>query len=83
MSIQKGFYSIYSQGVYVTSEEFIWEYKYFYHGAADEIHLMATEYQTGTTISKPLVSVGNLNPEIEEILKTETERIRELTASSN
>ena len=82
MSIQKGFHSINSQGVYVTSDEYIWEYKYFYHGVADELHLIATEFNTGTTVSKPLVTKGDLNPEIEEILKTETQRLKELITSS-
>ncbi|MFE3576885.1 hypothetical protein [Lysinibacillus sp. NPDC059133] len=76
MSIQKGFYGISNQGVYVTGDEFIWEYKYFYHGDTDEVHFIAKEFHTGATINKPLVTKGNLSPEIEEILKTESELLK-------
>ncbi|WDU80021.1 hypothetical protein [Lysinibacillus sp. G01H] len=75
MSIPKGFHDIYKQRVYVTRDEFIWEYKYFYFGLTKEAHFIAIEYQTGTTINKPLES-RDFDSQIKEILDTESARLK-------
>ncbi|MCT4786253.1 hypothetical protein ACFQO8_14590 [Exiguobacterium aestuarii] len=71
--ITNGFYNT-NNGVYVTDHQYVWEYKYFYHGQ-DEVQLVAKELRTGTFVFQPLFSEGDMQKEIQNILDEETVRI--------
>lgn len=74
--INKGFYKNFNSGIYVTEEQFIWEYKWFYHDESDDVYFIAKELRTGTTISKPLETKDDLQPEIEDLLEESTSYLK-------
>lgn len=75
--IKKGFYKNGNEGIYVTSDQYIWEYKWFYHGEPEEVYFFAKEVRTGKVVTLPLETKGNLQPEIESILKERTDLLKQ------
>lgn len=75
--IKKKFYTIENTAIYVTEEQFIWEYKWFYHGD-DEVYLIAKEYKSNKTITTPIESRRgeNLSPKIQIILEEYSQMIK-------
>ena len=75
--IKTGFYTFKSEGLYVSEEQFIWEYKWFYH-SNEEVQLIAKELKTGKFLFKPLTSEGNMQSEIKDLLDEETNLLKSL-----
>lgn len=73
--IKNGFYNLEEEGLFISEDQFIWEYKWFYH-SDDEVQLIAKELRTGKLLFKPLTSEGNMKSEIQEILIEETNFIK-------
>jgi len=76
--IKNGFYNVEVEGLYISEEQFIWEYKWFYH-SDDDVQLIAKELRTGKLLFKPLTSEGNMNSEIQKILNEETSLLKSLS----
>lgn len=76
--IKNGFYNLGAEGLYILEEQFIWEYKWFYHSDDEEVQLIAKELRTGKLLFKPLTSEGNMKSEIQEILNEETNLLKTL-----
>ncbi|MFD2868480.1 hypothetical protein ACFSY7_08210 [Kurthia populi] len=68
MSISKGFHGSNDCKIYVSENELIWEYKWFYHDE-EKVHLVAIEYKTGKTLQEPLKTQGDMGSEIIKILE--------------
>lgn len=75
MEISKGIHGSNDCKIYVSENEFIWEYKYFEHDEK-KILLLAIEYKTGKTLQRSLKMRGNMSSEIVEILEDASKELK-------
>lgn len=76
--IKSEFYPIRNSGIYVTDDQFIWEYKWFCHGEEEEVYLIAQEFKTNRTITTPIESKSgeNINSKIKSVLEEHSEMFK-------
>lgn len=78
--ISKGFYETAHSSIFITKDQYMWKYSWFYHGDTKEnVYLLAQEFKTNKTIAESIDSRpgDNLTPKIEEILLRKTDAIKQ------
>lgn len=80
MGLERGINKPHNEGVYICSNDFLWEFKVFHENSKKPTHLIAREFTTNEKLG-PLVIKDVTKEEIEKSIEAKSKHLHSKLAS--
>lgn len=74
MGLERGFNKPHNEGVYICSNDFLWEFKVFHEHTKKPTHLIAREFNTNEKLG-PLVLEEGSQKEVEQAIESKSKHL--------